>query len=385
MKFLICSSFAPSLINFRGRFLEELRALDFEVVAIAPEFDPEVIEWCMERSIVMETIDLKSQGLNPIGDLKTIYNLYKIIKRHKPQYSMGYTHKAALYTAYASALCGIPNRMLMVTGLGYGFEPGRSRFSWLISFITFQMFRVGSFCSHKMIFHNEDNRQFFLKRKITLRKSKTVTVGGSGVNLMHYPYIELKNDVPEKLTFLLVARLVRYKGIYEYAQAAEKLAQEFPSATFRLIGYRDQSPIGYTEQEFNFISDQVEIMGKRNDISQQLANCDVYVLPSYGEGLPRTVLEAMATGRAVVTTDTYGCRSTIDKGRNGILVKVRDMQSLYEGMRKFLTGELNHQQMGRESRQIVEEKFDVNTVNAQMLDAMGILKTKLPAESKADD
>lgn len=374
MKFLICSSYAPSLINFRGRFLEKLRALNIDVVAIAPDFDPQVIEWCEARGIITEALDLKSQGLNPFGDLWTIYKLYKTIKQHKPQYTMGYTHKAALYTAYASLLCRVPNRIMMVTGLGYGFEPGKSRFSWLIPLITYQMFRVGSFCSHKLIFHNEDNRKLFVRRKITLKPSKTVTVGGSGVDLKDYPFIEPKKITPGKLTFLLVARLVRYKGVYEYAQAAEQLAEEYPKATFKLIGYRDKSPIGYNEQEFKFISDRVVVLGRRNDISEQLANCDVYVLPSYGEGLPRTVLEAMATGRAIVTTDTYGCRSTMDDGRNGILVKVRDAQSLCEGMKRFLSGELDHRQMGRESRLLVENKFDVDIVNSQMMMAMGISK-----------
>lgn len=371
-RFLICCSFAPSLIHFRGDLLENCIAAGTEIIAVAPSFDAETLAWCKERNVTTEIIPLQSQGLNVFKDLKCMLALFKIIRKHKPDVTMGYTHKPALYTAYMSFMAGVKHRTMMVTGLGFGFEPGPSKFAKILPIITRNMFRVGSFCCHKVIFHNKDNRDFFLKDRLTLRSNKTVVVGGSGVHVNKFSYTAPQEKDSGELMFLLIARLVRYKGILEFAKAAEKLKLDYPKAVFRLIGYRDQSPIGYSSEEFDYISKHVEFLGRRSDIHEQIQATDIYVLPSYGEGLPRTVLEAMATGRAIITSDTYGCRSTVVEEENGILVKPRDWESLELGMRRFLSGEFSPLEMGQNSRQKVLQEFDVNIVNKQMMQALAI-------------
>jgi len=372
-RFLICCSFAPSLIRFRGDLLDSCLAQGLEVIAVAPSFDGETLSWCEKRNILTEIIPLQSQGLNVFKDLKCMFKLLKVIRKHKPDVTMGYTHKPALYTAYMSLLTGVKHRTMMVTGLGFGFEPGPSKFAKILPTITRNMFRVGSFCCHKVIFHNKDNRDFFLKDKLTLQADKTVVVGGSGVHVENFSFAPPRKKNPGELTFLLIARLVRYKGILEFAKAVEKLKTDYPQAVFRLIGYRDESPIGYSSKEFDFIFGQLEFLGRRNDIHDQIKKADVYVLPSYGEGLPRTVLEAMATGRAIITSDTYGCRSTVNEGENGILIQPRDWESLEVGLRRFLAGELDPIAMGEKSRKKVLEEFDVKIVNQQMMTALNII------------
>lgn len=373
-RFLICCSFAPSLIRFRGDLLDSCLAKGVDIIAVAPSFDEETLLWCKKRNIITETIPLQSQGLNVFKDLKSMASLFKVIKKHKPDVTMGYTHKPALYTAYMSFLAGVKHRTMMVTGLGFGFEPGPSKFAKILPIITRNMFRIGSFCCHKVIFHNKDNRDYFLKDRLTLSANKTIVVGGSGVHVQNFSFSPLRKKDPNKLTFLLIARLVRYKGILEFAKAAEKLKQDYPQAVFRLIGYRDKSPIGYSAEEFEFISAQLEFLGRRDDIHDQIKETDIYVLPSYGEGLPRTVLEAMATGRAIITSDTYGCRSTVDEAENGILIQPRDWKSLEKGLSRFLSGELDPISMGKLSRKKVLEEFDVKIVNHQMMTALNILK-----------
>lgn len=370
---LLACSDANSLRNFRGRLIEQMRSAGHEVTAIAPSFPPPIEQWCSERDVAMERTSLNNQSLNPLSDLAAVMELYRVVRRRKPDVVMGYTHKPALYTAFAAKLAGVPRVTMMVTGMGFGFEPGSGRARRIVPAITKTLFRVGCAASHTVIFHNRDNRDYFVATKLLRDPSKAVVVGGSGVDLSYFtpqplPAAAAVGD----LTFLLIARIVRYKGILEYALAAQTLKLRYPKANFLLAGYRDSNPLSYTDEEWRFIETHVEYLGASEDVRPLYGRAHVYVLPSYGEGMPRTVLEAMASGRAIVTTDTYGCRDTVEEGVNGHLAPIRKWEPLAEVMGRFLSGESDYRKMGAASFERARRLFDVEIVNRDMLDALGL-------------
>jgi len=164
-------------------------------------------------------------------------------------------------------------------------------------------------------------------------------------------------------------------GIIEYARAAEALRQRYPKAKFLLAGYHDSNPLAYSDEEWRFIQDQVEYLGPSEDVRALYGRAHVYVLPSYGEGMPRTVLEAMASGRPIVTTDTYGCRDTVEEGVNGYLVPTREWEPLEQAMERFLAGRSSIAEMGAASLERVRRLFDVEKVNRQMIAALGVGET----------
>ncbi len=175
-------------------------------------------------------------------------------------------------------------------------------------------------------------------------------------------------------TFLLIARLLGDKGVREYVEAVRRIKARYPDVVFRLVGWIDENPNAIREQELNdWVSEGVvEYLGRLSDVRPAIADCTVYVLPSYREGTPRTVLEAMAMGRPIITTDAPGCRETVVDGENGFLVPVKAVDELVSAMEKFVLFPGLVEKMGRRSREIAEAKYDVNAVNAVMLREMGI-------------
>jgi glycosyltransferase involved in cell wall biosynthesis len=371
-KVLFTCSDAGSLRNFRGRLIASMRSAGHEVIAVAPSFPPAIIEWCNGLGVTMETTSLDNQSLNPFRDIAALGELYRIIKARRPDVVMGYTHKPALYTALAGRAARVPRVTMMVTGIGFGFEPGEGALRKVVPAITRTLFRIACAASDVVIFHNKDNRDFFLAEKLLKQPAKAIVVGGSGVDLSYFTPQPVEAAAPGAITFLLIARIVRYKGIMEYARAAEALRARYPSARFLLAGYHDANPLAYSEGEWKYIQQQVEYLGPSEDVRSLYGRAQVYVLPSYGEGMPRTVLEAMASGRAIITTDTYGCRDTVEEGVNGHLVLTREWKPLAEAMERFLSGHSSYQEMGAASLQRVRRLFDVEQVNRDMLSALGL-------------
>jgi len=371
-KILLNCSDANSLRNFRGRLIAGLRAQGHEVVAVAPEFPQAVAEWCNSIGVTMERTSLDNQSLNPFRDIAVIGQLFRIIRRHRPHVVMGYTHKPALYTAFAAKAAGVPRVTMMVTGIGFGFEPGAGFARRIVPVVTRTLFRCGCAVSDRVIFHNRDNRDFFLSEGLLKDHGKAVVVGGSGVDLTHFTPLPFEPAAAGEITFLLVARIVRYKGILEYARAAQALSGRYPKAKFVLAGYHDSNPLAYSDQEWSYIRDQLDYVGPTDDVRPLYRGAHVYVLPSYGEGMPRTVLEAMASGRPIVTTDTYGCRDTVEEGTTGYLVPIRDWEALAAAMERFLSGEAPYRSMGEAGLNRVRRLFDVEQVNLDMLRALGV-------------
>lgn len=371
-RILLACSDANSLRNFRGRLITSLRSHGHGVIAVAPGFAPRVADWCKSLGVVMEATSLDNQSLNPFRDIAVIRELVQIIRRHRPDVVMGYTHKPALYTAFAAKLAGVERVTMMVTGMGFGFEPGEGLARKIIPLITRTLFRWGCAVSGTIIFHNRDNRDFFLSEGLLKQPSKAVVVGGSGVDLNYFAPLPFDLVAEDEITFLLIARIVRYKGIMEYARAAKALRARYPKAKFLLAGYHDSNPLAYSDEEWGFIQRHVDYVGPSDEVRSLYRRAHVYVLPSYGEGMPRTVLEAMASGRPIVTTDTYGCRDTVEEGVNGHLVSIRAWGPLADAMERFLSGRSSYRSMGVASLERVRRLFDVEQVNREMIAALGV-------------
>ena len=366
-RFLLIASHPASLINFRGPLIRSLTEKDLEVHVVAPDIfqDKETVSQLKDLDVRVHEIALKRTGMNPLADLKSIYQLYRLMKKIKPHYSMGYTHKPVIYGSIAAWFAGVPKRFALVTGLGYAFQ---SNVSWLKNLFS-MLYRIALANVNKVFFQNPDDESLFYNLKIINDSNKkSVVVNGSGVDLDLFK----PTPLPKATQFLLIARLLGDKGIREYFQAASLVRQKYSEVRFGLVGWIDKNPNAINQKELQDFIDagDVKFYGRMEDVKPAISQSSIFVLPSYSEGTPRTVLEAMAMGRPIITTDAPGCRETVINGHNGFLVPVKSVDELVASMIKFIEDPELIVRMGRLSRIFAEEKYDVKKVNKHMLEEM---------------
>jgi glycosyltransferase involved in cell wall biosynthesis len=247
----------------------------------------------------------------------------------------------------------------MLTGLGYAFTEGRE--SGLIGQVAKRLLKTALSMSHMTVFHNSDDLAFMRQVGVVGATTPVGLVNGSGVDLEHYAAAPLPVG---PLSFLLIARLLKDKGIGEYVEAARRVKAKFPDARFRLAGPIDPNPAAYKLPDVEAWVKEgiIDYLGPLSDVRPALAQCHVYVLPSYREGTPRTVLEAMATGRPVITTDAPGCRQTVVEEENGFLVPVKDVEQLAKRMTHFIQNADALTVFGAKSRDMALGKFEAKAV-----------------------
>jgi glycosyltransferase involved in cell wall biosynthesis len=368
-KVLLLGSYAPSLINFRGPLIAAMAERGHEVFAAAPDIDPDVAAKLVSLGATPLPVVLGRTSLNPVATWQSGRQLREIVKRIAPDVMIAYTIKPVVLGAIAARAAKVPFFAAMITGLGYAFLGGLNPRRLAIRLVAMGMYRRALAASRLVIFQNEDDRRDFRRLRLLPAAKPTLVVNGSGVDLDHFA----PEPLPDRISFLMIARYLRDKGILEYGAAAARLKAEFPEVRIRLAGWLDDAPdsIGQARLD-SIVAGGVEDIGRLADVRPAIAEAGVYVLPSYREGTPRTVLEAMAMGRAVITTDAPGCRGTVAHGENGFLVPVADSDALYEAMRRFVKAPALARKMGEESLRIVRERFDVNKVNAAILEATGL-------------
>ncbi|WP_304525557.1 glycosyltransferase family 4 protein [Halomonas sp. I5-271120] len=377
-RFLMIASFPDSLVTFRGQLLDALRENGYEVHVACPDIrtGSAVREHLESRGIIVHDIPMQRTGINPLADLKTLGNLYRLMRSIQPDVVMGYTIKPVIYGTLSAWLCQVPRRFVLVTGLGYAFSSGQSikmisKRKGLLMIVRF-LYRLSLAGAHKVFFQNHDDQELFRQLKILPVKTPSHVVNGSGVDLVQYA---VAPQAKGPVRFLLIARLLGDKGVREYVKAARQVRQDNPEVAFSLAGWIDDNPDAISQQELDtWIADgTVDYLGCLDDVRPAIAACHVYVLPSYREGTPRTVLEAMAMGRAIITSDAPGCRDTVTDGSNGLLVAVRNATLLADAMQQLIGRPDLINTMGRISREIAETKYDVHKVNEDLLIQMGLL------------
>lgn len=379
MKFLIIASHPASILKFRGALIKALHNKGFEIHIAAPEFNnySEEVEALKGLGYTLHDIPMQRTGTNPLKDAAAFSSLYLIMREIRPSHVMCYTIKPVIYGILAAWAAKVPNRFALITGLGYAFQQveetgNRSKLQKLIH----GLYKQALSKSTKVFFQNPDDLNLFKKLKLISLATPSVVVNGSGVDVSEYKAIPVpvSKDTTPELRFLLIARLLGDKGIREYAQAAKVIKAKYPKTEFDLVGYIDSNPTAITQQELDiWIKEGLfNFWGRLNDVKPAIAKSSIYVLPSYREGTPRTVLEAMAMQRPIITTDAPGCRETVIDSYNGFLIPVKSVDKLVKAMEKFILNPELINTMGKASRKIAEDKFDVHSVNNLMISEMGL-------------
>lgn len=370
-RFVIIAGLAESLLNFRGPLIEAIRDAGIEVHAVAPKLHPaSPIRLALEaKGIHAHDVPLRRAGTNPLADVKFLFALWRLMRRIRPDYVMGYTIKPVIYGALAASLAGVPNRFALITGLGYAFQGNGQRKK--LQTLAQYLYTIALKQTKKVFFQNPDDQALFRQLGILAPGAATAVTNGSGVNLDQYAPVPLPTGAPH---FLLIARLLGDKGVREYVCAAARVRARHPDAVFALVGPLDENPDSISQAELQqwIEAGTIDYLGETRDVRPAIAAATVYVLPSYREGTPRTVLEAMAMGRPVITTDAPGCRETVTDGDNGFLVEPKSVEQLEAAILRFIQQPALAGSMGARSLQIVREKYDVHKVNAFMLREMDI-------------
>lgn len=352
---VVAANSAGNIVTFRQGLIRALKAGGYDPVAVAPN-DPPAEERMAALGVDRVRVELNRSGLNPIADFKLLLAYRRILKRVAPLAVLGFTIKPNIYGSIAARSLGIP-AIPNVSGLGTAFLMGGP----LKTLVT-AMYRFAFRRCEVVFFQNPDDVELFVENGI-VRRSQARMVPGSGIDLRHYAPSPVPAGPP---TFLLIARLLRDKGIREYVEAARSLRPEFRNARFQLLGPLDpgnRSAIQQAELDRWIANGVIEYLGPREDVRPHVAAATAIVLPSYREGLPRALLEGAAMGRPLVATDVPGCREVVEHGVNGLLCEVRSADSLAEAMRSVI--EMSPQSrsaMGAAARRTVEERFSEERV-----------------------
>ena len=329
-KIIVIASEPASFFNFRSELIRTISKLKYSVTTISNPMDAqqssEIASWgCAEQAVFFSRNEI-----NLIADFKTLFNLFLKFRSIRPDIILAYTIKPVIWGGIVSKLYKA-NFYALITGLGFAFQGESFKRKILKKLVTI-LYRVALKNSKAVIFQNENNRDVFVRRGI-IELSKTFVVNGSGVNLESYNVENLPNS---NFRFLCIARLLGEKGLREYAEAAKIVKNKFPDVEFDLVGPEDSSPDAILLNEVDSWSDYINYKGSTDDVRPYIKDSHVYVLPSYHEGLPRSTLEAMSTGRPVLTTNAVGCKETVDEGVNGFKVPVKSSELLAKRMIWFI-------------------------------------------------
>ena len=369
---LIISSHAPSLINFRLPLIKELlrKGNKVSIVTTKNKFTLNLKNQLIHLGVNINIFSLSRSRLNPFLEYKSFREIRNIIQNCKPDIVLAYTAKPVIYTGIILKNFPKISYYPLITGLGYAFTSNNSFKRTILKNLMTILYKEGLKSAAKVIFQNKDDQNLFNKLKI-LKKNSSRVVNGTGVDLKSYPYSLL----PSKPIFLMISRLLVDKGVREYVQAAKIVRSYFPKTIFQLAGYLDENPSGINQNELNLWIKQgnIKYLGEIDTVQTILKSCRYFVLPSYREGTPRSTLEALSTGRPVITTDVPGCRETVIHKKNGLLVPPQNAKALANAMITLLKEKdkkINN--MAKESYLIANKKFKIQKVNKSILSIIGL-------------
>jgi glycosyltransferase involved in cell wall biosynthesis len=360
-------------IGFRGALIQSLAGKGVKVYALASDYDDDSRSEIIRLGAEPVDISMVRTGMNPLIDIRDTRRLAKVLKRIAPDVLLCSFIKPVIYGMIAGWIADVPHRVAMIEGLGYvytddGIGPNRNKM--LLRVIVSALYRFALRRAHRAVFLNLDDLTDFSNWKI-VDTNKSTVLGGIGVDLGEWPFVP---PVMEPVRFLFVARLLREKGIEQFLDAARRVKKRYPATEFVVLGDLDANPGGIQAiQVQKWVDSRVGEWPGYVAVPPWMKRSSIFVLPSYyREGVPRSTQEAMAMGRPIITTDTPGCRDTVVDGINGFVVPVRDDKALADAMMRFIEQPNLIASMGRESRRLAEERFNVHTVNQRLMEILGV-------------
>ena len=375
MKIVFIGTLASSFLGFRQDLIKALLLQEHTIYAFTSEYSNDDLQKIKALGAIPVIYKINRAGINPFADIKSTYDLSKKIKEIAPNLVFSYFSKPVIFGTLAARLAKVPKVIGMLEGLGYTFteQPNAtSKKTQLIKKFQVLLYRIALPQLDKIIFLNLDDPKDLLD-EYCIRVKEIEVLGGIGLNLEDYPY---SSSYPSQPTFVFVARLLAEKGIHDYIAAAKIVKNKYADAKFIVLGSIDKEALGaLTEAELKQLTEAniVEYPGHVNNVPEWIANSSVFVLPSYyREGVPRSTQEAMAIGRAVITTDVPGCRETVINGVNGFLIEKWNPQALAEKMIYFIEHPEEIRKMGYESYKIAQDKFDADKVNKRLINMLGL-------------
>ena len=369
MKIFIIGNVSSMMINFREELIKLLVSKGHDVYCLVSDYNEESRKKIISLGAIPLDHTLNTKGLNPCKDLVATYDLVKLFRQHRPDAIFSFFVKPVIFATIAAKIARVPRIVGMIEGLGGAFtvyKNGQTKKAKIIKTIQVLLYKISLPSLDELIFLNNDDKKDLIDRFDIKVKSINI-LGGIGVDLDKFSYTKAPID---PINFIFIARLLAEKGIFEYLEAAKIVKEKYKDVKFYIFGSFDEhNPFGLTQEELKpyLDSDVVIYPGFVNDIKERIVNSSIFVLPSYyREGVPRSTQEAMAIGRAVITTNSVGCRETVEDGVNGFLVPPFDSKILAQKMTYFIQNPDMIVQMGIESRKIAEVKFNINEKNERL-------------------
>ncbi|GAB1152053.1 MAG: glycosyltransferase family 4 protein [Shewanella algae] len=315
-----------------------------------------------KHAITVHRINLARSGTNVFREIRTFLDIYKVCMRVKPDIIHGITIKPVVYSSLVARLLDIKKRVFSISGLGYVFIDQGLKAKIIRKLVSF-LYRLGLNNSKSLvIFQNSSDMSVFKKQNI-VKHEQCRLIRGSGVDLTVYKYYPVHPS--DKPIVMFLARLLKDKGVVEFCEAAHRLKQAGSKAEFVLVGDLDpHNPNSLDEASLEMYQSRGDVIhwGYSTDVAAVIAKSTIMVLPSYREGLPKSLIEAAAVGRAVVTTNVPGCRDAIEPGISGVLVPARQVEPLIEAIDDLVKDFVKCKKMGELGRKLAEHAFDIHSV-----------------------
>lgn len=358
-KILIVVNNPAFFLSHRLNIAQEAKAQGYHVTIST--MDGPAVKTIKAHGFEHVVFPMRRSGMNPITELATIWALYKIFKQVKPDLVHLVTIKPVLYGGIAARLARVKAVVYAISGMGFLFTKERGKFD-LVNLITRQLYRIALAHSNSRVIVQNTTDKALLQEMTALRDKQLVLIRGSGADLNRYQYVPEPAKPP--LIVTMAARLLKDKGVREFVKAARMAKGEGRNnILWQLAGSPDPgNPASITAKDLDDWQDDIHYLGEVDDIAKLYSESHIIALPSYREGLPKSLVEAAACGRAVVTTDAPGCRDAIEPGVTGLLVEVCSAESLYDAVVELSDDDTLRQSMGRAGRQLALEEFDEKVI-----------------------
>jgi glycosyltransferase involved in cell wall biosynthesis len=366
MKFFLVANLGYTLTKFRKELFIELSKRGEDVYLLCPahtDFDNEMNKYS-EHHI---PVNLNRGGINPFIDILTLIDFYKKLQNYKPDIILNFTIKPAIYMSLVAGLFSNSKIYSNLTGLGYIFSQKGIKV-YLLRLLVIFLYKVSLRYNEKVFFQNPDDASLFLKYKI-VKKNQIVLLNGSGLNISEFRK-NIIDVVKLPYSFIFVGRILKDKGVGELIESYKEIKKRHPQVILTLIGDIDEdNPNSFKRNDISIWENEcgLRYLGRVEDVREELLRHQVFVLPSYREGTPRSALEAMALKLPIIVTDVPGCREVIKDKINGIKIALFDISQLTDAMEFFIENQTQILSMGEESYNYVCEKFDVIQVNNKIL------------------